>query len=87
MSDLNTTPKVWSTSVAAFAVDALLDAGLVQRERLEDATAIVAEEIFVRLLCQDYPPFVDYKALNHDQTENRGQHDRKAEHVVGGNGG
>jgi hypothetical protein len=69
MSDPNTTAKVWSTSVATLAVDALLDAGLVQRERFEDATAIVAEEIFVRLCCNDYPPSVDYEALNHEQAE------------------
>jgi hypothetical protein len=60
MSDPKATAEQWAASVAAFAVDALLDAGLVPREAFETAKAIVAEEIFVRLCCNDYPPAVDY---------------------------
>jgi hypothetical protein len=63
MSDPNATAEQWCESVAALAVDALLDAGLVRREEFEAAKAVVAEEIFVRLCCNDYPPRVDYTAM------------------------
>ena len=63
MSNPNTTAEQWAASVAAMAVDALLDAGLVTREHFETASAVVAEEIFVRLCCNDYPPPVDYRQV------------------------
>jgi len=49
-------------------VDALLDQGFVKRERFDDAVAVVADEIFVKLCCNDYPPPVDYDALNRERT-------------------
>ena len=62
MSNPKATAEQWAASVAAIAVDALLDAGLVAREQFETARAIVAEEVFVRLCVNDYPPPVDYDA-------------------------
>ncbi len=63
MSDPRKTTKQWAANVAALAVDALLDAGLVTREHFEAANAIVAEEIHVRLCCNDYPPPVDFRQV------------------------
>ena len=48
--------KSWSDNVAAFVVDALVEARLVGRDDIESATAITSEEIFVRLYLLDYPP-------------------------------
>ncbi len=48
--------KSWSDHVAALAVDALVDAGLIELGDFEKATAIAAEEILVRLCLHDYPP-------------------------------
>ncbi|QEH38754.1 hypothetical protein OJF2_73600 [Aquisphaera giovannonii] len=56
MNEPNRRAEQWAASVAALAVDALLDAGLVSREAFEAAKAVVAEEILVRLCCEDYPP-------------------------------
>jgi hypothetical protein len=64
MSDPRATAEQWAASVAALAVDALLDAGLMPREAFETAKAIVAEEIYVRLCCNDYPPPVDYDQVS-----------------------
>lgn len=47
--------KLWNDNVAAFAVDALVEAGLVGRGDFEKATAITSEELFVRLCLLDYP--------------------------------
>lgn len=63
MGNPYTTAEQWAASVAAMAVDALLDAGLVTRDKFETASAVVAEEIFVRLCCNDYPPPVDYRQV------------------------
>lgn len=46
----------WSRSVAGLSVDALIDAGLLRKEDLDVAAAVVAEEISVRLALGDYPP-------------------------------
>ena len=48
--------KSWSEDVAALAVDALLDAGLVRKEDFGLAVKVVTEEILVRLQLGDYPP-------------------------------
>ena len=63
MSELNATTEHWCQCVAAFAADALLDAKLVPRDSFEVAKAIIAEEIFVRLCCNDYPPPMAYTTL------------------------
>jgi hypothetical protein len=47
--------KDWSRQVAELATDALVTAGLLPRDRLEQANAIVAEEIYVRLAMRDRP--------------------------------
>jgi hypothetical protein len=59
MSNPTTTAEGWASSVAAMAVDALVDAGLVAREQFAAARAVVAEEVLVRLCVRDYPPPVD----------------------------
>ncbi len=46
----------WSDAIAAFAVDALLQARIIQEADCERAIEIVAEEIKVRLCLGDYPP-------------------------------
>ena len=46
----------WCGRVAVFGVDMLVDYGLISKDDFEKATAIVAEEIHVRLCLNDYPP-------------------------------
>ena len=48
--------KTWSDNIASLAVDALVDCGLIKKEEFIKASGIVAEEILVRLLLNDYPP-------------------------------
>ena len=45
----------WSRKAAELVTDALLTAGLLTRETMERATAIAAEEIYVRLAMRDRP--------------------------------
>ncbi len=52
----NETIESWSAAIASLAVDALVDCGLVKKEDVDRAEKIVAEEIWVRLLIEDYPP-------------------------------
>ncbi len=73
MSNQKATAEQWAASVAAMAVDALLDAGLVSREQFEAARAIVAEEVFVRLCVRDYPPPVDDATVGQAVSELREQ--------------
>ncbi len=51
--------KTWSDNIAALAVDVLVDSGLIKKEDFQTASAIVAEEILVRLIMKDYPPMQD----------------------------
>jgi len=51
--------QAWCESVAGLGVDTLVDSGLIRREDGAKATAIVAEEILVRLAMGDYPPSVE----------------------------
>lgn len=53
---LSSDVRAWSDSIAALAVDALVDHGLVGRDDLDRATAIVSQEVFARLCLLDYPP-------------------------------
>lgn len=48
--------RAWCDHVAALSIDVLVDAGLVGRGDFEHARRIVAEEVFVRLCLNDYPP-------------------------------
>jgi predicted RNA-binding protein associated with RNAse of E/G family len=48
----------WCESVAELGVDMLVDSGLIKKEDFAKATAIVAEEILVRLTMGDYPPLM-----------------------------
>jgi hypothetical protein len=50
------TAKEWSASVAGLAVDALADSGIVDKEDVQRAADIAAEEIWIRLTLGDYPP-------------------------------
>ena len=53
----------WSEDVAAIAVDALVDRGLIRKADFEKAKSIVAEEINVRLCLNDYPPRLEIRTL------------------------
>jgi len=46
----------WCEKVAALGVDMLVDSGLVKKEDVNKAKAIIAQEIQVRLTMGDYPP-------------------------------
>ncbi len=46
----------WSHDIAILAADALVDAKLLQRNDLERAAEIIAEEIETRLILGDCPP-------------------------------
>jgi hypothetical protein len=48
--------RAWCDKVSALGVDALVDAGLVPRGEFDRATGVVAEELYVRLCLDDYPP-------------------------------
>ena len=48
--------KAWCDKIAPLVVDSLLDAGLIRHEDLQRGTAIVSDELFVRLCLLDYPP-------------------------------
>jgi hypothetical protein len=50
------TLESWSEAGAILAVDALVDGGCVAKKDFDKAVGIVAEEMWVRLLCRDYPP-------------------------------
>jgi len=50
------TQKSWAEKVAGLGVDMLVDHGLVKKKDFARATAIVAEEILVRLSMGDHPP-------------------------------
>lgn len=60
MSKPDATAGGWAKDVAALAVDALLDAGIVPKSQFDAACEVVAEEIYVRLCLNDYPPPVDH---------------------------
>ena len=53
--------------MAAIAADALLNAAFVAKEQFKTARDVIAEEIYVRLCLDDYPPAVDH--LNGDAAE------------------
>jgi hypothetical protein len=46
--------QLTSEELAALIVDALVDAGLVDRDKFEEAVAIAAEEIDARKAVKDY---------------------------------
>jgi hypothetical protein len=50
------TQESWCKMVAGLGVDTLIDYGLIRAEDFDQATAIVAEEILLRLVIGDYPP-------------------------------
>ncbi len=54
--------EVWCRRSAAFAVDRLVDFGLVPRERFAEAVEVVAEELWLRLVTRDGPPPLDAPA-------------------------
>ena len=47
--------KEWSGVIGDLAADALVDAGLVDKSKLEQASEIIAEELLVRLCLNDRP--------------------------------
>ncbi|MGC9505238.1 hypothetical protein [Baaleninema sp.] len=60
------TKKSWSQNVASLGVDMLVDNGLIKKEDFELATEIVAEEIWVRLTMEDYPPMTEDRTTSDD---------------------
>jgi hypothetical protein len=54
----------WSRTVAALALDALVDHGLLKREDFDAALEIAAEEIRIRLVMGDYPPADDVGSIS-----------------------
>ena len=46
--------KLPSEGLASLIIDALVDAGIIDKERLEDAISVAAEEIDVRKALGDY---------------------------------
>ncbi len=48
--------KEWCDNVAELIVDEMIHAELVKKENFEEAVAVAAEEIFARLIVNDYPP-------------------------------
>ena len=46
----------WCNQIANLAVDAMIDAKLIEFDNLEDAVNITSTEIMVRLVMKDYPP-------------------------------
>ena len=48
--------EIAADAMAELIVDALVDAGLVQRERFDEAVAVAAEEIRVRQALGNYLP-------------------------------
>jgi hypothetical protein len=50
------TIETWSKSMAILAVDALLDSGHVTKSGFDVAVDVVATEIYIHLLINDYPP-------------------------------
>jgi hypothetical protein len=51
----------WSRDIAGLATDALVDAGLLNKTDLDRATAIISEEIFVRLSMKDRPDRTNWR--------------------------
>lgn len=47
---------VWSRNVAGIAMSTLLIAGVITEDQAERCHAIIAEEVFVRLVMNDRPP-------------------------------
>src|SRR5689334_17109703 len=58
MSKPDETAGDWAKSVAADAADALAGYGLVPKDQFEQARDAIAEEIYVRLCTNSYPPAV-----------------------------
>ena len=54
--DRDAAQLAWSRQVAGLVVDALITAGLMPRETLDQAIEIATEEIYVRLALNDRPP-------------------------------
>ena len=46
----------WCKDVAGLSADMMVGHGLIQKEDVDRATKIIAEEILVRLSLGDYPP-------------------------------
>jgi len=48
--------KTWCDDIAILIADALVDSGHIRKDDLSAVSDIVSEELFVRLLVNDYPP-------------------------------
>jgi len=48
--------KTWCDDIAILIADALVDSGHISKDDLSAVSNIVSEELFVRLVLNDYPP-------------------------------
>ena len=48
--------QMWCDNIAGLVADALVDGGMVQHSDFKQAAEIISEEIWIRLLTNDYPP-------------------------------
>ena len=69
MSDPKQTVGDWGRGMAGMAVDALIDHGLVARDQYETARDVVAEELYVWLCMEHYPPPIDPATSNADDAK------------------
>ena len=53
----------WSKGVANVIAYELLCCNLIKKEDFDDAIEVIGEEIFVTLICGDYPPPFNRKLL------------------------
>jgi hypothetical protein len=69
MSDPKQTAGDWARGVAGMAVDRLIDHGLVAKDRYAAARDVVAEELYVWLCMEHYPPRIDPATSNADDAK------------------
>jgi len=48
--------KTWCDNIATLIADALVDSAHIRNGDLSAVSDIISEELFVRLLANDYPP-------------------------------
>ena len=69
MTKENEDKSKWCDGISEIIVDCLLDGGVVKKEDFKKAQEIVAEELFVRLLVNDYPPPYDFTLLSENNVK------------------
>jgi hypothetical protein len=69
MKELDKTRMEWCESVASLAVDVLINCNLVEKDKFDEAVEIVAEEVWIRLIVNDYPPPFNMKLLENSESK------------------